>query len=135
MMALWLSNCLDIGWRKSGNKANRNTIRDDVATLNAAGIEILSERVGNGKAYHIGACLFEMAELKMLVDAVSSSRFLTKAKSNLLIEKITMLTNEKNRSSLTAKIFTADQIKTSNTAYVRLSKREKDSIPLRGLHT
>ena len=63
-------------YEENGYKANRNTIRDDVAVLNAAGIEILSERVGNGKVYHIGARLFELAELKMLVDAVSSSRFI-----------------------------------------------------------
>lgn len=40
-------------YEENGYKANRNTIRDDVAVLNAAGIEILSERVGNGKVYHI----------------------------------------------------------------------------------
>ena len=103
-------------YEENGYKANRNTIRDDVATLNAAGIEILSERVGNGKAYHIGARLFEMAELKMLVDAVSSSRFITMGKSETLIGKLAKLTNEENRATLTARIFTADRIKTSNTA-------------------
>lgn len=101
---------------ENGYKANRHTISDDIATLNEHGVEIIRERRGNGNAYHVGARLFELPELKMLIDAVSSSRFLTKAKSDLLIEKITKLTNEENRSSLTAKIFTADQIKTSNTA-------------------
>jgi len=103
-------------YEENGYKANRHTISDDIATLNEYGIEIIGERRGNGNAYHIGTRLFELAELKMLIDAVSSSRFLTKTKSDLLIEKITTLTNEENRSSLTAKIFTADQIKTSNTA-------------------
>ncbi len=103
-------------YEQNGYSANRNTIRDDVAVLNAAGIEILSERVGNGKAYHSGARLFELAELKMLVDAVSSSRFITMTKSEILIGKLAKLTNEENRSALTAKIFTADRIKSSNTA-------------------
>lgn len=98
-----------------GYKANRHTIKDDIDTLNENGIEIISEREGRGKTYyHIGARLFELAELKMLVDAVSSSRFITKAKSDTLIKKLTELTNEQNRPSLIAKIYTADQIKTTN---------------------
>lgn len=102
-------------YEENGYKANRHTIKDDVDTLNASGTEIISEREGGGKTYyHVGARLFELAELKMLVDAVSSSRFITKAKSDTLIKKLTELTNEQNRPSLTAKVFTADQIKTTN---------------------
>ena len=51
----------------------------------------------------------------MLVDAVSSSRFITMGKSEMLISKLAKLTNEQNRAALTARIFTADRIKTSNT--------------------
>ena len=101
---------------ENGFNANRDTIRDDVEVLNAAGVEVLSGRVGRGKGYHIGARLFELAELKMLVDAVSSSRFITMGKSERLIEQITKLTNEQNRPALTAKIYTADRIKSGNTA-------------------
>ncbi len=102
-------------YEENGYKANRHTVKDDVEALNASGTEIISEREGGGKTYyHVGARLFEPAELKMLVDAVSSSRFITKAKSDTLIKKLTELTNEQNRPSLTAKIYTADQIKTTN---------------------
>ena len=101
---------------ENGFNANRDTIRDDVEVLNAAGVEVLNGRVGRGKGYHIGARLFELAELKMLVDAVSSSRFITMGKSERLIEQITKLTNEQNRPALTAKIYTADRIKSGNTA-------------------
>lgn len=103
-------------YEENGFNANRDTIRDDVEVLNAAGVEVLSGRVGRGKGYHIGARLFELAELKMLVDAVSSSRFITMGKSERLIEQITKLTNEQNRPALTAKIYTADRIKSGNTA-------------------
>lgn len=102
-------------YEESDYKANRHTIKDDMDALAASGTEIISEREGGGKTYyHVGARLFELAELKMLVDAVSSSRFITKAKSDTLIKKLTELTNEQNRPSLTAKIYTADQIKTTN---------------------
>lgn len=103
-------------YEENGFKANRNTVKSDVDTLNAAGVEILSERVGNSKAYHVGARLFELAELKMLVDAVSSSRFITMGKSERLIGQLAKLTNEQNRNALTARIFTSDRIKTGNTA-------------------
>lgn len=84
-------------YEENGYKANRHTIKDDVDALNASGTEIISEREGGGKTYyHVGARLFELAELKMLVDAVSSSRFITKAKSDTLIKKLTELTNEQN---------------------------------------
>ena len=99
---------------ENGYKVTRHTISNDIFTLNEQGIEIISERRGNSTVYHIGTRLFELAELKMLVDAVSSARFITKAKSNTLIDKLTKLTNEENRSSLTARIFTVDQIKTTN---------------------
>ena len=41
-------------YEENGFKANRNTVKSDVDTLNAAGVEILSERVGNSKAYRAG---------------------------------------------------------------------------------
>jgi len=103
-------------YEENGYRANRDTIRDDIKALNEAGVEILSQRIGKGKAHHIGARGFELSELKMLVDDVSSSRFITKAESDSLIRKLTKLTNEDNRPTLTARIFTADRIKSSNTS-------------------
>ena len=102
-------------YEENGFNANRNTVKSDIEVLNASGLEVLNTRVGNAKGYHVGARLFELPELKMLVDAVSSSRFITLGKSERLIEQITKLTNEQNRPALTAKIFTADRIKTGNT--------------------
>ena len=61
---------------ENGYSANRHTIGNDIATLNEYGTEIISERCGNCNVYHVGARLFELAELRMLVDAVSSSRFI-----------------------------------------------------------
>ena len=102
--------------KEAGFGANRNTIRDDLAVLADAGLDILDERSGSGKAYHIGMRLFELPELKMLVDAVSSARFIPLHKSESLIGKILRLTSEQNRPKLTARMFTADRVKTGNTA-------------------
>ncbi len=98
-------------YEEHGFKANRNTIRDDIAVLQASDVDVISERVGNGKGYYICGRQFELAELKTLVDAVTSSRFISKRKSEELIQKIAGLTNEQNREHLMARTFTADRIK------------------------
>lgn len=67
---------------KNGINCNRNIIRDDVKALNDTGFEILNN-VGpsNSKLYHYGSRPFELAELKLLVDAVSSSQSVSVKKS------------------------------------------------------
>ena len=104
--------------RERGYKSQRATVWDDMAVLYAAGLEVMREQVASNRtsmnAYYVGERLFEMAELRMLVDAVSSSRFITAEKSDLLISKLARLTNEQNRASLTWKIYNAQRAKTTN---------------------
>ena len=106
-------------YAENGFKAHRQTIADDIAVLIASGFEIIVEQIARNRtktnAYHIGARLFELPELKLLVDATSSSRFITAEKSELLINKLAQLTNEENRPSLVSRIHTAERLKTSNT--------------------
>lgn len=99
---------------ESGFSANRKTIRDDVDMLCDAGYEILIDKDGKTNAYHYGSRTFELPELKMLVDAVSSSRFISAEKSDVLIQKLTSLASKYEAQELTAKIFTADRIKADN---------------------
>ena len=54
---------------EQGYTVNRNTLRNDISILTAADMDIISERDGKSKAYHVGTRLFEVAELRMLVDA------------------------------------------------------------------
>ena len=127
-------------YKEHGYKAHRQTIADDVAALIASGCDIITEQIARNKtktnAYHVGARLFELAELKMLVDAVSSSRFITGEKSDLLIKKLSQLTNEENRGSLVAKVHASSRLKTSNsnvfvnidTIYNAIAHRRKISF-------
>ena len=105
-------------YKENGYKAQRQTIADDVAVLVSSGFEIITNQVARNKtktnAYHIGARLFELPELKLLIDAVSSSRFITAEKSELLISKLSQLTNAENRDGLVARIYTGDRLKTTN---------------------
>ena len=66
---------------------DRKTIYSDIAALQDYGVDIVSTPGKNG-GYYIASRNFELPELKLLIDAVQSSRFLTEKKSKELIEKL-----------------------------------------------
>lgn len=94
-----------------GYKANRNTIRDDISVLQGFGTDIIINQQGKYKTFCIGSRLFEPAEIKMLADAVASSRFITKEKSKSLIMKLTKLASKHNRKRLTKNALSTNMIK------------------------
>ena len=66
---------------------DRKTVYSDIAALQDYGVDIVSTPGKNG-GYYIASRNFELPELKLLIDAVQSSRFLTEKKSRELIEKL-----------------------------------------------
>lgn len=66
---------------------DRKTVYSDIAALQDYGVDIVSLPGKNG-GYYIASRNFELPELKLLIDAVQSSRFLTEKKSRELIEKL-----------------------------------------------
>lgn len=96
-----------------GYSANRKTIKDDIDILTKFDIDIITN-VSRGNSFFMGSRQFEIPELKLLVDAVSSSRFISAGKSENLIEKLTSLASVYQKEQITPRIFTADRIKTDN---------------------
>ena len=72
---------------QKGIHCDRKTVYSDIAALQDYGVDIVSIP-GKGGGYYIASRNFELPELKLLVDAVQSSRFLTEKKSRELIEKL-----------------------------------------------
>ena len=72
---------------KRGILCERKTVYSDIAALQDYGVDIVSIPGKNG-GYYIASRNFELPELKLLIDAVQSSRFLTEKKSRELIEKL-----------------------------------------------
>ena len=72
---------------RHGITCERKTIYSDIAALQQLGVDIVSIPGKNG-GYYIASRNFELPELKLLIDAVQSSRFLTEKKSRELIEKL-----------------------------------------------
>lgn len=68
--------------------ADRKSIYTDLRDLSVLGIEVEGEPIGNRYHYHVVSRTFELPELKLLVDAIQSSKFITEKKSNALIKKL-----------------------------------------------
>jgi len=74
-----------------GIPCDRRTISQDIITLNELGYEIMSVMKGHDKCYYIEDRSFSLPELKILIDAVHASSFITEKKSDELISKIAAL--------------------------------------------
>ena len=71
-------------------QAERKSIYDDLAALARFGVDVQC-RKGRSPGWFVGGRDFELPELKLLVDAVQSSRFITRKKSDALIRKLERL--------------------------------------------
>ena len=78
---------------KYGISAERKSIYSDIDTLRDVGMDILQSK-GTSAGYYVGVRMFSMPELKLLVDAVQSSKFITRKKSDELIRKLESLSND-----------------------------------------
>lgn len=96
-----------------GIEAERKSIYTDIEALTNHGVDIIYQR-GKQSGYYIGSGDFELAELKLLVDAVQASKFITVKKSKELIHKIEKLTNKYAAQHLQRQVYVADRIKTIN---------------------
>ena len=81
------SELMDMLKKQHNIVCDRKTVYSDIAALQDYGVDIVSLPGKNG-GYYIASRNFELPELKLLIDAVQSSRFLTARKSRELIEKL-----------------------------------------------
>ncbi len=87
-----------------GIPTERRAIYDDIATLCDLGYDILQVRLPK-HGYFLASQHFEQVELKLLMDAIISSSFISKAKTNQLIDKIANLTNIYDRKQLLQRLY------------------------------
>ena len=99
--------------REHGVPANEKTLRGDIRLLQDLGVDIV-KIVSRPNLFYWGERQFEMPELKLLVDAVSSSRFITKKKSHALTKKLTQLSSEYQRKELRRNIQATNRVKSEN---------------------
>ena len=96
-----------------GIETYRITIQKDIAALEAAGYDVVTIRTTQNK-YYLSSRAFELPELKLLIDAVESSKFITERKSRVLVEKLTALAGSHQAGELKRNISISDRIKPKN---------------------
>lgn len=94
--------------------AERKSLYNDVACLQDYGLDIGSEKVGRETYYKLLSREFEMPELKLLVDAVQSSMFITSAKTQELIKKIEGLASKHEAVELQRQVHVHNRVKNPN---------------------
>ena len=97
-----------------GVTADRKSIYADLRDLEILGIDVEGEPVGNRYHYHVVDRPFELPELKLLVDAIQSSRFITEKKSNALIRKLEKFVSRYDAQKLQRQVYVSGRIKTMN---------------------
>ena len=94
--------------------AERKSLYDDMESLRLFGLDVQSVRVGSATGYFIGERDFQLPELKLLVDSVQSSKFITRKKSLELIRKLERLVSEHEAGQLHRQVWVRGRIKTMN---------------------
>lgn len=97
-----------------GITAERKSIYENIETLNQCGMDILREKRGNHTYYYAASRAFETAELRLLADAVASSRFITAKKSEELLQKLSGLTSRHLAAGLRRQVHVPSRIKNMN---------------------
>ncbi len=97
-----------------GISAERKSLYDDIALLSDTGLDILSEKRDRAVYYKVVSREFEVSELKLLVDAVLGSRFITQKKSEELIGKLETLCSRYEGYALDRQLEVTGRIKSMN---------------------
>ena len=99
--------------RQHNIRCDRKTVYSDIAALQQYGVDIVSLPGKNG-GYYIASRNFELPELKLLIDAVQSSRYLTEKKSLELIEKLCSQCNEQDAKLMRRTVLVSGRVKSMN---------------------
>lgn len=127
-----------------GVTAERKSIYADFADMtDKLGIEIIKEQKGRETYYHVGSRDFEVAEIKLLMDAIQSSKFITEKKSNELIKKVKGLVSRHQAAQLQRQVYVHGRIKTMNesiyynvdTIHAAIAKNSKIKFQYCGWYT
>lgn len=110
-------------------KLHRTTIPQYIKLLNASGFEVMEIR-SREKKYYLDDRLFELPEIKLLMDAVQASRFISPNKSQQLLAKLTKLTSEPNAEKLKRNLYVTGRVKSDNEKSYYIVEAINDAINL-----
>ena len=108
-------------------EAYRITVQQDIEAMIASGYPIVVVRSTQNR-YYLQERLFSLPELKLLIDAVESGKFITQKKSQTLTEKLTTLASIHDACALKRNISLADRVKNENEAGYEILDALNDAI-------
>ena len=111
----------------AGISAERKSIYDDIESLRFFGLDIIQIKGKNG-GYYIGERDFELPELKLLVDSVQSSKFITQDKTYDLIRKIENLASVYDGQLLQRQVYIQNRVKSMNESVYYAVDAVSDAI-------
>ena len=92
--------------------AERKSLYDDIEALRQCGLDVEYRKAQGG--YYVASREFQLPELKLLVDAVQSSKFLSLRKSNALITKLEKLSSRYEAQALRRQVYVTHRVKNMN---------------------
>lgn len=115
-------------------KAERKSVYSDIDNLVLYGYDIIKVKRDKKMFYHLVSREFEVAELKLLVDAIQFSKFISYDKTNELIKKIEQLTSKYDAINLQRHVKVFNRVKTSydhtinNVDYLHTALRDNKTV-------
>lgn len=94
-----------------GISAERKSIYTDLAILEDYGMDVIQSKSRTNGGYYLGSRDFELPEVKLLVDAVSASKFITEKKSTELVKKLEALVSKEQAKQLHRQVVVMDRLK------------------------
>ena len=107
--------------------ANRKTIKDDIDVLLGEGYDIVTIK-SKQNSFFLASRKFEIPEVRLLIDAVSSSRFINSEKSAALIGKLTGMLSKWQAEKISRHLYTADPVKADNKQIYYIVDAVTDAI-------
>lgn len=112
---------------ENGIVTNRKTFKGDIDLMVECGMDIVTIQ-SKPNRYFWGERRFEQAELKLLIDAVSSSRFITQRKSQIISKKIISLASKYEQKELKRNIYATNRIKSNNESLLYIIDTVNNAI-------
>ena len=114
---------------EKGCPATVETVRDDISMIRDCGFDIaINETSGQSTTYSYVDRDFSGPELHILIDAVSSSQFITKSKSEQLIKKLIAMAGPSLAEDLRPDVLSAEYVKAKNSQFLYIIQNIHEGI-------
>ena len=112
-----------------GCSATVETVRDDISMIRGCGFDVVvNETSGQSTTYSYVDRDFSAPELQILIDAVSSSQFVTRSKSEQLINKLVSMAGPSHADALRPNVLTAECVKAGNNQFLYIIQKIHEAI-------